>query len=250
VQQLIGRAALVTGSARSGSIGREIALEMAREGADIAINDLEQRREEAEEVCGEIQALGRQACVVLADVTRVSECKRIVNDTVDRLGRLDILVNNAGGGKWTAFQDVTEEDWDHQLAINLKAPFFLSQAAAPFLKSGHLGRIINIATELSYNGLPQQTHYTAAKAGLRTLTKSLALALAPDVTVNTVSPGPTLTQRLQASPEFTLENRDRIPLKRWGTPHDIARSVVFLVSSDGDAYTGQTLDPNGGTVMP
>ena len=250
MQRLAGRVALVTGAASDESIGRSIALELAAEGADIAINDLAACQDAAEILASEIRGLGRQVFVILGDLSRVSECNRVIAQTVESLGGLNILVNNAGGGKWTPFEQVTEADYDQQLAINLKAPFFLSQAAVPHLRKKPPGRIINISSELSYMGLAEQTHYTAAKAGLRTLTKSIALALAPDVTVNTITPGPTVTRRLRASAEFSPKTLAKIPLRRWATPFDVARSAVFLASSDGDAYTGQTLDPNCGVVMP
>lgn len=251
MERLTGRVALVTGAAGQESIGRGIAMELAKEGADIAINDLAIKQNDAEDLAVAIRNLGRRALVILGDVTRVAECGRIIAETVRSLGSLDILVNNAGGGKRTPFEKITESDYDEQLAVNLKAPFFLSQAAVPFLRQRKgAGRIINISSELSYSGLADQAHYTAAKAGLRTLTKSLALALAPDVTVNTICPGPTETPRLRASVEFRPEVLATIPLKRWGTPTDIGRSAVFIASADGDAYTGQTLDPNCGVVMP
>jgi len=247
--RLAGYVALVTGAARSGSIGRAIALELAREGADVAINDIA-RVDEADTLKSEIEALGRNAVVVLADVGRVDACRRIVDETAAALGRLDILVNNAGFAQHKRFEDITEADYDISLNLHLKGPFFLVQAALPHLRAGGRGRIVNISSEQAYGGYPALAHYTAAKAGLRALTKSLALALAPDVTVNAVAPGPTATERFKAGVEYTDQVRDRIPLRRWGTPHDVARSVVFLASADGDAYTGQTLDPNCGTVMP
>jgi len=250
MQHLLGQVALVTGSAGIDSIGRAIATELAAEGADIVINDLDLRKADAEGLAGDLRKMGRRVVVLLGDLTQVSECRRIITQTVEALGGLDILVNNAGGGKRTPFEQIVEADYDQQMAINLKAPFFMSQIAAPHLRARRVGRIINISTELSYNGLADQAHYTAAKAGLRTLTKSMALALAPHITVNTICPGPTNTPRLRATIEFRDEVRDSLPLKRWGTPKDIGRSAVFLASPDGDAFTGQTLDPNCGAVMP
>ncbi|MEE9130390.1 MAG: SDR family oxidoreductase, partial [Phycisphaerales bacterium] len=155
------------------------------------------------------------------------------------------------GAPWQQkVSEITEDDWEAILDLFLKGPFFLSQAAAPHLLVHDRGRIINIASEQAYIGHPRLAHYTAAKGGLRTLTKSLALAFAPEITVNTVCPGPTASDRFKEGSEYTEEVRMRIPLKRWGRPEDVAASVVFLASSDGDAYTGQTLDPNCGVVMP
>lgn len=248
MSRLDGKVALVTGSARRGSIGRAIISALAEEGADIAINDFK-REQEAEEAAEVIRKLKCKALIVMGDVSKVPECRRIVQETVDHFGRLDILVNNAGGGHHQPFEEVTEADYDQQLDLHLKGPFFLSQAAVPHMHKQGSGRIINISSEQVYIGYPSLTHYTAAKAGLRTLTKSLALALAPTITVNTVCPGPTATEKFKSGPEYTDEVRNQIILKRWGRPEDVARSIVFLATSDGDAYTGQTLDPNCGTVM-
>ncbi len=248
MSRLDGKVALVTGSARRGSIGRAIISALAEEGADIAINDFK-REQEAEEAAVVIRKLKRKALIVMGDVSKVAECRRIVQETVDHFGRLDILVNNAGGGHHQPFEEVTEADYDQQLDLHLKGPFFLSQAAVPHMHKQGSGRIINISSEQVYIGYPSLTHYTAAKAGLRTLTKSLALALAPTITVNTVCPGPTATEKFKSGPEYTDEVRNQIILKRWGRPEDVAKSIVFLATSDGDAYTGQTLDPNCGTVM-
>jgi glucose 1-dehydrogenase len=240
---------LVTGAGGIDSIGRGIVTELATEGADVVINDLESRRTDAEGLAADIKKLGVKAFVIIADLSTVDGCKKLIAQSVEALGGLDILVNNAGGGKRAPFEQITEADYDLILNINLKAPFFMCQAAIPHLRANKCGRIINIGSELGYNGLSVNAHYTAAKAGVRNLTKSLAIAFAPDVTVNTVCPGPTDTPRLRGTVEYRQEVLDTIPLRRWGTPKDIGRSVVFLASSDGDAFTGQTLDPNVGMVM-
>lgn len=247
--RLRGKAALVTGAARIGGIGRAVAVALAQEGADIAINDF-QREDEADEVARMVRDMGSRAAVILADVTQVSECRRIVEEAVKCLGRLDIVVNNAGAPHRETFEDISETQFDQQLDLHLKGPFFIAQAAIPHLKARGGGRIINIGSELAYVGDPLLIPYAAAKAAIGTFTKSLALAVAPTITVNTVSPGPTATERFRAGIEYTEANRDKLPLRRWGRPEDIARSVVFLATADGDAYTGQTLDPNCGAVMP
>lgn len=245
--RLEGKCALVTGAARRDSIGRAIAVALAEEGADIVVNDFG-RAEEAAELIDELVALGRKACFIEADVRNVEQCRRLVAGAYAAFGRLDILVNNAGFSHHQPFADIEEEDFDAMLDLNLKGPFFIAQAAAPLLPVG--GRIINISSEQAYIGHPNLPHYSAAKAGMITMTRSIAIALAPNITVNCVAPGPTATGRFRAGPEYTDEIRDQIPMKRWVQPRDVARSVVFLASSDGDAYTGQILDPNGGTVMP
>lgn len=247
--RLNGKVALVTGAARRGSIGRAITRALAEEGADIAINDW-QRSEEAHEVADSIAALRQRSLVVEADVTRVDECRRLIGEVVSNWGHIDILVNNAGFAQHKRFEEITEVDFDHSLWLHLRAPFFLSQFAAPIMRARAYGRIINISSEQAYIGHPDLVHYTAAKGGLRTLTKSLALALAPSITVNSVCPGPTATEKFMSGPEYRDDVREQIVLQRWVRPEDVARSVVFLASPDGDAFTGQTLDPNCGTVMP
>lgn len=246
--RLYGRAALVTGAARRGSIGRAICLALAEEGAAIAIND-HRRGDEANEFAAEIAALGVRVIVVEADVTDCTECRRLVEETIAGLGHLDILVNNAGFAQHKSFTEITEADFNLAMDLHLKAPFFLAQFASGHMQARGYGRVINISSEQAYIGYPDLAHYAASKAGLLTLTKSLALALAPDITVNAVCPGPTATEKFKSGPEYRPEIRDRIPLKRWVDPRDVGRSVVFLASPDGDSFTGQTLDPNCGTVM-
>jgi 3-oxoacyl-[acyl-carrier protein] reductase len=195
-----------------------------------------------------IAGFGRKASFVNADVTKVDECRRLVTEAHAAFGRIDILVNNAGYSTHQQFEKIEEQDFDLMLNLHLKGLFFIIQAAIVVMTGG--GRIINISSEQAYIGHRTLPHYSAAKAGMLTMTRSLAMALAPAITVNCVAPGPTATARFKSGPEFTDEIRGLIPLKRWVEPRDVARSVVFLASSDGDAYTGQILDPNGGTVMP
>jgi 3-oxoacyl-[acyl-carrier protein] reductase len=247
--RLSGKVAIVTGAGRRGSIGRAIALALGAEGADVVINDIDRRLEEAAEVARQIEGSGSRACVIRADVSKFDQCRRLIQTTIERMGGLDILINNAGRGYRQNFEQISEDEYDAQLDLHLKGPFFLAQGAAPHMRARGAGRIVNISSELCYIGDAELTHYTAAKAGLRALTKSLARALAPSITVNTVCPGPTATERFKSGPEYTDAVLNSIPLRRWGRPEDVARSVVFLVTEDGNAFTGQTLDPNCGTVM-
>ena len=147
------------------------------------------------------------------------------------------------------FLDITEHDFDQIMGVNLKGPFFLSQAAVRHMSKQGFGRIINIGSELAYVGEPQLCHYTTSKGGIRAFTRSLALAVGPGITVNTVAPGPTETDGFMDLEECSNDNREKLPLKRFGQPSEVGRSVVFLASSDGDCYTGQTLNPNCGSVF-
>ncbi|RVA15908.1 SDR family oxidoreductase, partial [Mesorhizobium sp. M7D.F.Ca.US.004.03.1.1] len=162
---------------------------------------------------------------------------------------LDVLINNAGGARDKAFLDIDEAHFDQQVDVHLKGPFFLAQAAARIMLAKGEGKIINIASELAYVGEPLLIPYTSAKGGLRTMTKAMALALAPHITVNSVSPGPTATKKFRGGREYNDENRLKIPLQRFVEPYDVARSIIFLASSDGNVFTGQTLDPNCGVIM-
>jgi NAD(P)-dependent dehydrogenase (short-subunit alcohol dehydrogenase family) len=248
MQELAGTVALVTGGARG--IGAAVARLLAEEGADVAIADA-RPGDEAEALASRIISSGRRCVVLTTDVADVRQCELAVADVVESLGRLDIVVNNAGGafGDYTTFEDVSEAQFDRIIDVNLKGTFFVSKFAVPHLRAGGRGRIINISSELVYIGYELTSAYTAAKGGVVALTKSMARALAPDIRVNAVAPGPTATERFKTERWYTEERRADIPLGRFGEPEDVARSVVFLAGQGGDHYTGQTLDVNGGFVM-
>jgi NAD(P)-dependent dehydrogenase (short-subunit alcohol dehydrogenase family) len=256
-RRLAGASALVTGGARG--IGYEIALELAREGADVAVADLVSE-EEGHEVVGAVCGLGRRSTYIRRDLSGAAQARCAVEDAISALGHVDLLVNNAGGARvnktgssemgYRDFLDITEAEFDEILGANLKSAFFCSQAAARHMRAAGGGSIVNIGSEQAYIGFALLTHYTAAKGGIIALTRSLARALAPAIRVNAVCPGPIATPAMASGIEMTEEARQEIPLERWGTPLDVARSVTFLASADGAFYTGQTLDPNGGTVMP
>jgi 3-oxoacyl-[acyl-carrier protein] reductase len=247
-ERLAGRRALVTGAGRRGGIGRAIALAFARAGADVFVADFDREEETAEVVAG-IRTLGRRGGSAQGDLRSVDACRRIVAACTKTLGGLDVLVNNAGNARHQPVEEITEASWDAALDLHLKAPFFLTQAALPALGEALRATVINISSEQAYIGEAQLCHYTAAKGGLRTLTKSLALALAPAITVNCVCPGPTATDKFKLGREFRSGADKTLPRRRWATPEDVANTVVFLASEDADSYTGQTLDPNCGAVM-
>jgi 3-oxoacyl-[acyl-carrier protein] reductase len=246
--RLAERRVLVTGGGRRGGIGRASALALAAAGADVFVADFDRSAETAE-VVDAIRALGRRADSIQGDLRSVDACRRAVAACTAALGGIDILVNNAGHAQHKAVEEISEGDWDATLALHLKAPFFLTQAALPALRASSRSTVINISSEQAYIGEAQLCHYTAAKGGLRTLTKSLALALAPAITVNCVCPGPTATDKFKLGEEFRSGADRGLPRRRWATPEDVARTVLFLASEDADSYTGQTLDPNCGAVM-
>jgi 3-oxoacyl-[acyl-carrier protein] reductase/pteridine reductase len=240
--KLAGRVALVTGSGRR--IGRDIALELAAQGASIVVN-YRTSASEAEGVAAEIVKLGRGARAVQADVSKRADVQRLVDEVESEFGRLDILVNNAGMFQHVPFEQITDDQWNHILATNLTSQFLCSQLAAPLLKrSGH-GRIINLASLGGLLAWPGYTHYCVSKAGVIMLTRCLARALAPEITVNAVAPG-TITFPGDA-PELEANYVRRAPLRRTGHGSDIAEAVAFLAESD--FITGQILVVDGGRSL-
>ena len=239
---LVGRVALVTGAAKR--IGRSVALRLASEGADVVVN-YRSSKGEAEEVVAQIAAMGRRAVAVRADVAKRAEVTALFAAVEKEFGRLDILVNNAGMFFPAKFEELTEEQWDRILDANLKSQFLCSQAAAPMLRrSGH-GRIINFASLGGLLAWPAYTHYCVSKAGVIMLTRCLARALAPEITVNAIAPG-TISFPGDA-PELAEDFIRRAPLQRTGTAEDIEGAVVFLAQSA--FVTGQVIVVDGGRVL-
>jgi len=239
---LAGKVALVTGAAKR--IGRSVALRLASEGADVIVN-YRGSKSEADEVVAEIAAMGRRALAVQADVAIRAEVTALFAAVEKEFGRLDILVNNAGMFFSAKFEELTEEQWDRILDTNLKSQFLCSQAAAPILRrSGH-GRIVNFASLGGLLAWPAYTHYCVSKAGVIMLTRCLARALAPEITVNAIAPG-TISFPGDA-PELAEDFIRRAPLQRTGTAKDIDDAVVFLVQSG--FVTGQVIVVDGGRTL-
>ena len=237
-----GRVALVTGAAKR--IGRSVALRLAAEGADVVVN-YRTSKAEAEEVVTQIAATGRRALAVPADVSKRGEVLEMFVIVEREFGRLDILVNNAGVFFPARFEELTEEQWDGILGANLKSQFLCSQAAAPMLRRNGGGHIVNFASLGGLLAWPAYTHYCVSKAGVIMLTRCLARALAPEITVNAVAPG-TISFPNDA-PEIGADFIRRAPLHRTGAPEDIDDAVVFLASSS--FITGQILVVDGGRVL-
>ena len=239
---LAGKVALVTGAAKR--IGRSVALRLASEGADVAVN-YRGSKGEAEEVVAEIAAMGRRAAAFRADVAKREDVTAMFAAVEKEFGRLDILVNNAGMFFPAKFEELTEEQWDRILDTNLKSQFLCSQAATPMLRRGGHGRIINFASLGGLLAWPAYTHYCVSKAGVIMLTRCLARALAPEITVNAIAPG-TISFPGDA-PELAEDFIRRAPLRRTGTPQDIDDAVVFLAQSA--FVTGQVIVVDGGRSL-
>jgi NAD(P)-dependent dehydrogenase (short-subunit alcohol dehydrogenase family) len=250
--KLTGRIALVTGAQQG--IGAAIAVALAKDGADVAVTWLDDELA-AKAVAGRIHEVGRRVHLIHADVARLADIESMVADTVRVLGAPDILVNNAGVYPRVKLLEMRESDWDYVLDINLKAGCFATIAFVKALRSAGkgAGSVINISSQ-AIRGAVRGVHYSASKGGVVSMTRAMALELAPlNIRVNAIAPGTTDT----AQPRYgnteaeLIEMARTIPLGgKMLTPDQIARTAVFLASEDADAITGQVLHVNGGSYMP
>jgi len=248
--RLAGKAGLVTGAQQG--IGRGIALALAREGAAVAVNYLDDAAA-GEVVAEEARRAGVHAVAIAADVSSPAECSALVTAAARQLGGLDILVNNAGMFPRVAMLDMTEADWDFVLDINLKGGFFCAQAAARLMVGrGRPGTIIGLASQ-AIRGAARGVHYSASKGGVVAMTRAMALELAPHgIRVNAIAPGLTDTAqpRYGHSEEELAAMGRTVPLGRMGRVDDVADVAVFLASDEARYITGQTIHVNGGSYMP
>ncbi|MDG2532106.1 2-dehydro-3-deoxy-D-gluconate 5-dehydrogenase KduD [Sphingomonas sp. HITSZ_GF] len=241
---LSGKVAVVTGA--NTGIGQGIALALAAAGADIAAVG----RTPAKETVAKARALGRKAEIISADLSSIEPVDRVVGEAVEKLGGLDILVNNAGIIRRADSLDFTEEDWDAVIDTNLKSVFFLCQAAAKHMVTRGKGKIINIASMLTFQGGIRVPSYTASKSGIGGLTKLMANEwAAKGINVNAIAPGYIATNNTAALQADEARNRsimERIPAGRWGDPADMGGAAVFLASSASDYVQGHILAVDGG----
>ncbi|MCH8028797.1 MAG: SDR family oxidoreductase [Candidatus Dadabacteria bacterium] len=237
------KVALVTGGARR--VGREIAVHLAKLGAHVALN-YKTSHEQAQQVAREISDLGRDALTIKADVSNAQDVEAMITTAIGHFGRLDVLINNAAIFYKTDFFELSENDWDAFMKTNLKGPFLCSRKAAKHLLSHGAGKIINIADVGGVRAWKSYIPYCVSKAGLIMLTKGMAKAMAPDVQVNAVAPGPVMFPE-----DYTADEKNAVieetVLKRPGSPADVAKAVQFLIESD--YITGEVLFVDGGGMI-
>ncbi len=239
--KLSGKVALVTGAGKR--LGRAVALRLAGEGADVAVH-YRGSEADAAEVAGEIEKLGRRAVALRAELTSVEEIRALVQRVAHEFGRIDVLVNSAANFLPSSVISMTEQIWDASLDTNVKAPFFLAQAAAPWLRRSN-GVIVNFSDTGGILGWPGFIAHSVSKAGVVNLTKTLAKALAPEVRVNAIAPGPITMPG--DPPEWQQDFVKLAPLKKTGTPEDIAEAVSYLVNAK--FMTGHVLVLDGGRTL-
>ena len=244
---LEGKNAVVTGSGQG--IGRAIALKLAEQGANVVTSDVVEAT--ATQVAAEVQALGRKSLAVVCDVRQADQCEALIAKTIEALGSIDILVNNAGVTRDNLIMRMKEEDWDFVIAINLKGVFNCSKAVVRPMMKQRSGRIINISSVVGLMGNAGQVNYSASKAGVIGITKTLAKELGSrGIGVNAVAPGfiqTAMTDKL--SDEAKEQLKQMIPFQELGTADDVANAVLFLASPAARYITGQVLSVDGGMAM-
>jgi 3-oxoacyl-[acyl-carrier protein] reductase len=239
---LTSRIALVTGADRG--IGKAIAMALARAGADVAVN-YRSRADEADDTCRAIEQLGRRSVAVKADVSDSAEVRRLVTSVEARLGPVAILINNAGITRPQPVSEITEQDWDEIISINLKSVFLVTQAVLPTLRAARWGRIVNLSSVAAQTGGVVGPHYAASKAGILGLTHAYANLLAKEgITVNAIAPALIETEMVTSNPNA---RPDLIPVGRFGTVDEVADTALMLAQNG--YITGQTINVNGGWFM-
>jgi 3-oxoacyl-[acyl-carrier protein] reductase len=245
--KLEGTVALVTGGGTG--IGRATGLLLAKEGAAVAVN-YSRSEADAEATAAEIRAAGGRAMTSRADVSDDAAVEAMIQGVVKEWGRLDVLVNNAGMTYFVEHADLdalTEEMWDRMLAVNLKGVFFCCRAAARVMRQERSGRIVNVTSVAGLTGRGSSIGYCASKAGVISVTKSLAMALAPEILVNAVAPGFVESRWTAGKDQFRARSLAGTPLERVALPEDVADAILYLAKTD--FVTGQVLTVDGGRTL-
>jgi 3-oxoacyl-[acyl-carrier protein] reductase len=241
--ELKNKIVLVTGAARG--IGRTIALEFAKEGANVVVNDIMDGTPVAEE----IKQMGREAIFLKANIANMQEAEQLADKAVEKFGRIDVWINNAGITRDALINKMTEENWNDVINVNLKGTFSCCKAAAKYMMEQKYGRIISVSSVVGQRGNIGQANYSASKAGIIGLTKTLALEFARygDITVNAVAPGFVNTEMMRTIPEKVMQRIvESIPFHRLAEPDEVAHLIVFLASDKAKYVTGQIVGINGG----
>ncbi|PZR68702.1 MAG: short-chain dehydrogenase [Candidatus Dormiibacter spiritus] len=248
MERLVNKTAIITGAARG--IGRAIAEAFVKEGADVAVADLAPE-DAVGELLGTLRSGGRRVLYVRTDVSQEADVKAMVERVVGELGRVDILVNDAGIFSQVFLHEMTAEQWDKVISVNLRSVFLCTRYVLPQMLERGSGKIINVGSQLGQIGGPEMVHYSASKGGVIAFTKALAREVsAKGVHVNAIAPGPILTDMMaEETDEWKDKKLSELPIGRFGQAFEVAPTAVFLASDDSSYYVGQTLGPNGGDVM-
>jgi NAD(P)-dependent dehydrogenase (short-subunit alcohol dehydrogenase family) len=246
--KLKDRTAIVTGG--GGAFGRGIALALASEGADVVLADM--KMEAAASVAREVESLGRRALPLEVDVSREDQVSEMAGKTLEAFGKIDILVNNAGISGARPIQELSLEEWNRTIGVNLTGTFLCCRAVVDPMIAREYGKIVNISSVSGLTGRLVNVAYSASKTGILGITRTLALQVARHgINVNAVAPGPIVTPLLEKDfpPEISDRLRATIPYKRQGRPGDVASAVLFLVSEESEWVTGEVLNLSGGAFM-
>ena len=247
MESLEGKVVIVTGGGTG--IGRACALAFAQRGARVAVN-YSRSRDEAEQTAADCRAAGGDGLAVQADVSRTDDIERLVGEAAEKWGGVHLLVNSAGTTKFAAYDDLgalTEEVWDQILGVNLKGVFFACRAVAPHMKRAGGGSIVNVGSISAIRPVGSSIAYMASKAAVHSMTQSLAVALGPEIRVNCVAPGFIETRWHAGRDEAARTNRERTPIKRNGTPEDVAQAALYL--STATFVTGEVIIVDGGRFL-
>ena len=250
MKRLDGRVALVTGAGKG--LGKAFCLRLAEEGAEIvAVTRAD--TEGLEKTAKEVRSLGREVLAAKVDVSREEDTLSMAAQALERFGRIDVLVNNAAyyyGVARKAFTEISLEEWDRMMAVNVKGPWLCTRAVFPNMKERGKGKIINLASEVFFTGSQGFVHYVSSKGGVIGLTRALAIELGPyGICVNAVAPGYTDTEASRTIADVSKYDISRTPLKRLERPEDVVGIVAFLASDESDFITGQTVLVDGGRAM-
>ena len=247
--RLEGKVAVITGAGQG--LGRAYALEFAKQGADVVVNDV--NIDNANKVVKEIEGMGKKAIAVKAGVNSREEAQKLIDTAIEKFGKVDILVNNAGITRTAMLHKMTEEEWDQVISVNLTGVYNCIRAVAPHMMERKYGKIVNVTSVAGVRGTMGQINYGAAKAGVIGITKSAARELAKyGINVNAVAPGvieTAMTEVIRTNQKFREKFISEIPLGRFGLPEDVALVAAFLSSDDACYVTGQVLMVDGGIIM-